>query len=277
MVPILLQIHIFCIFFFTGYNDHYVLQDHIDRKHKGIREVCDECGKQFTRKSSLRLHMKVHENEPEKVHYGQTIQFYPDSDFEDLSNDPKFPSKSWDYFLYNVKEGNLKVLDTKTGQEKVVPNNAGHKCRFCGEMIKKGAFVPHLVKHDIGIEASEKGFGHKKDKERLRCQHCGKIFKKLPELRDHINTHTGERPHVCKYCGKTFASSGNMHAHIRQGHLGKKRNSSERKSHMNSSQESKALHQLPLPLGLENLSQMKNNTNTSTPQYRQVKPEILIP
>ena len=59
--------------------------------------------------------------------------------------------------------------------------------------------------------------------------------------------------------------------------LGKKRNSSERKSHMNSSQESKALHQLPLPLGLENLSQMKNNINNSTTQYRQVKPEILIP
>ena len=219
--------------------------------------------------------MKVHENESEQVHYGNTIQYHPDSDYEDLSNDPKFPSKSWNYFLYNTKQGNLKVLDTKTGQEKAAQDTAGHKCRFCGELVKKSRFIPHLIKHDIGIETSAKGFGHFKDKERLRCQHCGKMFKKLPELRDHTNTHTGERPHVCKYCGKTFASSGNMHAHIRQAHLGKKRNSNERKSHMTSSHETKAHHHLPLPLGLENLSQMKNNA--PTPHYRQIKPEILIP
>ena len=215
-----------------GYNLEAVLQDHIDRIHKGIREICQTCGKQFTRKHSLKLHMKVHENESEPKHYGNTIEFHPDSDFEDLSNDPKFPSPSWNYFLYNHKQANMKVLDTKTGQEKVAPDNAAHKCRFCGELVKKSRFIPHLIKHNIGIEASEKGFGHKKDPERLRCPHCGKMHKKLPELRDHINTHTGERPHVCKYCGKTFASSGNMNAHIRQAHLGKKRNSNERKSHM---------------------------------------------
>ena len=203
-----------------GYNLEPVLQDHIDRIHKGIREICPICGKQFTRKHSLKLHMKSHENEEEQVHYGNTIEFHPDSDFEDLSNDPRFPSKSWNYYLYN----------SKAGPEKAAQDNAGHKCRFCGNLVKKSRFIHHLLKHDIGIEVSAKGFGHFKDKERLRCQHCHKMFKKLPELRDHINTHTGERPHVCKYCEKTFASKANQYAHMRQAHLGKPRNYSNRKS-----------------------------------------------
>ena len=34
----------------------------------------------------------------------------------------------------------------------------------------------------------------------------------------------------CNHCGKTFASVGNKYAHIRQAHLGKKRNYNNRKS-----------------------------------------------
>merc|ERR1739844_53154 len=214
---------------------------------------CFICGMQLKNRNNLPHHMKTHEKEAAKEDDApNTIQFHPDSEFEDVTNDPRRLSKSWHYFLHNGKT-----------------NEA--KCRYCGYLIPSkgtGDMIAHLKrKHKIIVETMSRS----NDPERWKCKYCGKIFKEGSAYRDHINTHTGERPHVCKFCGKTFASSGNMHAHIRQGHLGKKRNSSERKSHMNSSQESKALHQLPLPLGLENLSQMKNNTNNSTPQYRQVK------
>ena len=83
-------------------------------------------------------------------------------------------------------------------------------------------------KHQLSVETIPRS----NDPERLRCQHCSKLFKKLKSLKEHINTHTGERPYICKHCGKTFASQGNMHAHIRTSHLGMKRNYDSRKSNI---------------------------------------------
>ena len=85
----------------------------------------------------------------------------------------------------------------------------------------------HLKRlHKVVVETIAKS----KDPERYKCTYCGKIMKDNQVLKDHINTHTGERPHICKYCGKTFASMGNKYAHIRQAHQGKPRNYSNRKS-----------------------------------------------
>ena len=87
--------------------------------------------------------------------------------------------------------------------------------------------IDHLKKkHKIFVETIVKS----KDPDRLKCKYCGKFFKHGHYLKDHINTHTGERPHICEHCGKTFASNANKNAHIKQAHLGKKRNYNNRQS-----------------------------------------------
>ena len=98
------------------YNNEEALLKHNNKIHKGIRVMCSICGKQFKSPYNLPYHMKTHEKDADKDDdTPNTIQFHPDSEFEDVSNEPKRLSKSWHYYLLNKKT-----------------NEA--KCRFCGHL-----------------------------------------------------------------------------------------------------------------------------------------------
>ena len=86
-------------------------------------------------------------------------------------------------------------------------------CEHCGLMIPMRRKERHIQQAHV----------HPDDR-KYKCDHCGKGFTDRQKLNDHINTHTGERPYICTYCGKGFANHGNQRAHIRQAHLGQKRN-----------------------------------------------------
>jgi KRAB domain-containing zinc finger protein len=62
-----------------------------------------------------------------------------------------------------------------------------------------------------------------RDKMKYKCDHCGKGFSESQKLNDHVNIHTGEKPHKCKFCSACFAIKGN-HAQHEKSHLGQKRN-----------------------------------------------------
>ena len=186
--------------------------------HQSIHKLsfsCNDCDKTFATRMDLTLHKVSHNEEKKQLYIAQSPRSVKCDKCEEK-------------FL------NLPLLESHLRKKHGLSE---FPCDTCGKTF---VFIQDLVKHkkyhdkgpcaDCGILLPKCRMQdhiksvHTKDEDKaFKCHLCPKAYGMKHALNQHMYVHTGERPHVCQYCGDTFNDQSNLRQHETSVHLGIKR------------------------------------------------------
>ena len=170
------------------------LRKHL-RIHSGWRPYrCNICDRQFTQSHNLKRHILIHTGE--KPYECRLCH----QQFTLLSNTKRHIMLKHDMDLAHSDD-----------MESAIASFVEHNTSVKVDLNEFGRKIP-----DTPPDVTSKG---ERKKRSYTCFVCNREFSKSSHLKDHMLTHTGEKPYVCNICGKgvTVRSSLKKHLYTHSG------------------------------------------------------------
>ncbi|XP_050311645.1 zinc finger protein 468-like [Anthonomus grandis grandis] len=107
-------------------------------------------------------------------------------------------------------------------------DNKEYKCEYCSAVVSQKLLMAaqrdkkYLCKvcgKENLIKNLIRGYAEN-FKEPLECHTCGKTYRQVARLDNHLNKHVNEMRHQCEICGKTFLNLTSLRRHAASEHRG---------------------------------------------------------
>ncbi|XP_066157190.1 zinc finger protein 391-like isoform X2 [Euwallacea fornicatus] len=182
----------------TSFSGAQLLKSHVSAKHLKLKQYfCDFCGKGFGTKSSLNLHLKIHNEEKSyKCHQcdysGKTsgaLRMHM-SKHESGTYVCEYCSKIFKSFK-NLRDH----LSRVHSEEKK------HSCDICSKKFKLRYLLEHHKRTHTGVQP-------------YTCLKCAKTFTRSDGLKVHLQTHIeSETTFQCQLCERLFKTKRGVKRH----------------------------------------------------------------
>nr|CAD7264694.1 unnamed protein product [Timema shepardi] len=168
--------------------------------------ACDKCGKIFLTEKLLKVHLKIHLQEPVKCNLCGRV--YKNERVLDTHMSLHKEAKPWPcnycdkVFIFDSSlQEHIKSDHEPDNSNKTTPNV--YTCQICEIKFDK---LEELKSHLMST--------HKHLAKRHICEFCGAMYHTSNKLKTHLLKHTGEFPFTCEVCGMRFCAKYRLNNHL---------------------------------------------------------------